>query len=513
MTNGNNAVWATLTLKGKTDKTGIQKYTLSTTENTVVGRSPDCEIPLDPHEFITVSRRHAEIKLVDAAWRVKDLGTPNGTLVNDQLIDRSHQLESGDLITLGKKGPEFAFECLILNATVMVQPTEMNVVSEPNKAKVSSPKAEDRPRETPKAEAKATISAAKEVEEVKAKVKTKQTIPAAPEVKPEAATSIAEAKPLAEATESSKSPNEPVAKKDAILEPQAEPKQSANEPTPKATLKSKESVGATPKSNTPISAKPDRILWNLISSTEICQIDGNSQPVLALAFSPDKQTLASATKDKVIKLWNLTERAEIATLTGHKLAPNALSFSPDGKTLASGGADKTIKLWNLDSKEEVASFSGHKLAINALCFSPDGKILASGSADKTVKLWNLDDRAEISAIVGHKLAIESIAFSPDGKTIASGSKDKTFKLWNLDSKEEIAVMAGHKQAVIAIAFSPDGNTIASAGADQTIKLWNLDRLEIATIATPSWQSGAIAISADGQIAGSDEQGAIRIWQV
>ena len=400
MTNGNNGGLATLTLKGSTNESISSKYTLSTTENTVVGRSPDCEIPLDPHEFVTVSRRHAEIKLVDGTWQINDLGTTNGTLVNDLPIDNLKQLESGDRITLGKKGPEFAFECLTLNATVMVQPTEMKVEA-PN-----------------------------------------TTIPAAKEVKSEATAPIAEAKPTAKKESSvkhkseskQKSVSEPIAKEKSES-PADEPvakQEPATEPTPKA--KAEPAIDAASPINTSIAAKSDKTLWNLISTTEICQITENSQPVLALAFSPNGQILASATKDKTIKLWNLANQTEIASLTGHKLAPNALAFSPDGKTLASGGADKTTKLWNLDSKEETASFGGHKLAINALCFSPDGKTLASGSADKTIKLWKLDSQSETGAIAGHKLAIESIAFSPDGKTIASGSKDKTVEA--LESRQQ-----------------------------------------------------------------------------
>lgn len=51
--------------------------------------------------------------------------------------------------------------------------------------------------------------------------------------------------------------------------------------------------------------------------------------------------------------------------------------------------------------------------------------------------------------------------------------------------------------------------------DKTIKLWNLaTKEEIAAIATPSWQVGAIAFSPDGKtLASSDEQSAIRLWQI
>jgi hypothetical protein len=63
----------------------------------VIGRLPDCEIPLtDPN----VSRRHAEIRTVDGAHQITDLGSTNGTRVNGIPIGH-HRLDVGDVISLG----------------------------------------------------------------------------------------------------------------------------------------------------------------------------------------------------------------------------------------------------------------------------------------------------------------------------------------------------------------------------------------------------------------------------
>ncbi|HEY9770074.1 MAG TPA: FHA domain-containing protein [Coleofasciculaceae cyanobacterium] len=497
MTAEHNRIWATLTLKTESIKqSAAKKHILSTVENTVIGRSPDCQIALDPHEFVTVSRRHAEIKLVDASWQINDLGTTNGTLVNDRPVSNNQRLESGDRIILGAKGPEFSFECLTLNATVMVQPTEIEVdIPEPEP---SPSKSENKPIETPEVVvANVTIPAVQEI--------VKDPEPAQAPIAKNAKDKVKEKKLSAE--------NESI----------AEPKPEAKKHTParavdNATVSKTKTTSVSKLVNTSpntLAFDSGKSLWNLISATELCQIAEKSQSVLALAFSPDAQVLVSVAKDKTIKLWNISNQTEIATLTGHKLAANAIAFSPDGQILASAGADKTIKLWNIDNQAEIASFSGHKLAIESLAFSPDGQILASAGADKTIKLWNIDNQAEIASFSGHKLAIESLAFSPDGQILASGSKDKTIRLWNVANQEEIAVLAGHKQGISSINFSPDGQTIASAGADQTIRLWNKKtQLEIAAIATPSWQTGAIAIAVDGKtLAGIDEQGAIRLWQI
>jgi hypothetical protein len=73
-----------------------KKFTLS--NNAQAGRSPDNEVILEePH----VSRRHARFLLNgDGSWSVEDLGSANGTLVNDAKIKEPTLLKSGDTVKL-----------------------------------------------------------------------------------------------------------------------------------------------------------------------------------------------------------------------------------------------------------------------------------------------------------------------------------------------------------------------------------------------------------------------------
>ncbi|WP_038296673.1 AAA-like domain-containing protein, partial [[Scytonema hofmanni] UTEX B 1581] len=64
-------------------------------------------------------------------------------------------------------------------------------------------------------------------------------------------------------------------------------------------------------------------------------------------------------------------------LEGHSNSVYSVTFSPDGKTLASASYDKTIKLWNLETKKEITTLNGHSSGVLSVTFSPDGKTLAS----------------------------------------------------------------------------------------------------------------------------------------
>lgn len=64
-----------------------------------VGRLPNVEVFIDNH---SVSRRHAELRIDDTLVSVRDLGSSNGTHVNDQRISDPQVLKDGDLIRMGK---------------------------------------------------------------------------------------------------------------------------------------------------------------------------------------------------------------------------------------------------------------------------------------------------------------------------------------------------------------------------------------------------------------------------
>jgi WD40 repeat protein len=59
--------------------------------------------------------------------------------------------------------------------------------------------------------------------------------------------------------------------------------------------------------------------------------------------------------------------------------------------IASANKDKNIKVWKVDDGKLIQTFKDRNKLVFLLNFTPDGQTLASASSDKTIKLWRIAD--------------------------------------------------------------------------------------------------------------------------
>ena len=139
-------------------------------------------------------------------------------------------------------------------------------------------------------------------------------------------------------------------------------------------------------------------------------------------FSPDGKTFATYEIPgfQEVDLWDVATGENTHTLEGHTDDVNSVAFSPDSKTIATGSDDHTVRLWDAATGENTYILAKVQGPVSSVAFSPDGKTIASGhvlleSEDFSVAviLWDITPYVPDAALDPEQPIVPDIGLAPE----------------------------------------------------------------------------------------------------
>lgn len=148
-----------------------------------------------------------------------------------------------------------------------------------------------------------------------------------------------------------------------------------------------------PSSRYAISSSVDRSfrMWNLLTGKQIWMCEKDVGVINHVEYIPGtSRAITTNVSTSALTLWDYMTGDRVSTLNGHEGQIDDICITRDGRLMASASKDKSVRLWDLQSGKTICLFMGEN-AITHCLFSEDERTIIAGEASGVVHFLKIHD--------------------------------------------------------------------------------------------------------------------------
>ncbi|MFN7600495.1 MAG: High-affnity carbon uptake protein Hat/HatR, partial [Bacteroidota bacterium] len=130
-----------------------------------------------------------------------------------------------------------------------------------------------------------------------------------------------------------------------------------------------------------VSEEGNLIIWDVkknFAPTSIRVLSGSENDILALSFNPAGNEVVIGDQNGIVRIINISLGSARRVLTGHTSMIEQIKFSHSGDFMATASKDKTVRLWNMKMLKEQPQVLSNNDWVWSMSFSPDDEQLLAG---------------------------------------------------------------------------------------------------------------------------------------